>query len=111
MGFVAHTDSTKTKPVCTTVEACNFTNDTNIGDGGSSGTGEVADVPEWMIITISFAAITIIGLMLICYLLCPHKQSARKINYVIRQQNGEHISLQGSHGENTKTLQLVLLDL
>ena len=29
IGFVAHTDSTKARPLCTTVEACKFTTETN----------------------------------------------------------------------------------
>ena len=76
IGFVAHTDSTKTVPSCTTVEACKFTTETNEEEEITDGTTiikEVSDVPEWMLITIAFSALTILGLMLLAYLCCPNK--------------------------------------
>ena len=91
MGFVAHTDSTKTVPSCTTVEACNFTTETNTetGVGNVTEAGTVTDVPEWMIITISFAAASIIALMLVCYLLCPNiLAKKRKVTYVLNHHDG-----------------------
>ena len=108
MGFVAHTDSTKARPLCTTVEACKFTteqnNDTGIGNAAPTQ-GEVSDVPEWMLITIGFSAASVIGIMLVCYLLCPRlMRSNRKNTYVLNHHEGvQHLKASRKSAESLES--------
>ena len=53
------------------------------------GPGTIKDVPEWMLITIGFSAVSVIGIMLVCYLLCPKilASTRRKNTYVLNHHD------------------------
>lgn len=95
MGFVPHTASSNSVPICTTVEACNFSIETNTDQGignAVTGTEVVTDVPEWMLLTIGFSAVSVIGLMLVAYLVCPMLLglNRRKNTYVLNHHQEAH---------------------
>ena len=93
MGFSPTIYSTKSKATCTTLEACEFTNDTNDDNNGTGvGTTTFVDVPTWTIMTTAFGATTIIGIMLAAYLLCPSAlgfRRKRKVNFVLSHHDSK----------------------
>lgn len=117
MGIVPHNASTKTTPACTTAAACNYTTDANIADGIGSAAGSsnaaTSDVSEWALVTIALAGAIVLGVMFICYLLCPDmlgfSRKTNKAKYVLSHHDGTLLLRQANSPAETQQLQLVFL--
>ena len=115
MGIAPHYFSTKQVPTCTTAASCNFTTDTNIEEGigttggSSNASGSSGDVSEWAIVTIGLAGSTILGIMLIAYLLCPNLLGGKKkSNYVVNHHTEtSHSVLRESNSVDPNYVEIV----
>lgn len=91
VGIAPHYFSTKQPPECTTVAACGFTIEQNVIENVETTVGGsvtvingVDNVSEWALVTVGLAGSTILGIMLIAYILCPSILGGkRKSSYVL----------------------------